>query len=80
MTTPLYKFTDEASAQADPAVGPLYESGAWRGDVCIPGVQVTDDQGNPVSGWFIRIAGPVLNDSAVYSLPEGWLAQPDFAS
>jgi len=93
--TPLYKFTDEASAKSDPAVGAFFivdtDAGAWRADVCIPNVQVWDPSQDTTAGdgtvthsyqagfWFIRIAGPALNTGALYALPSEWVAQPDFA-
>jgi len=92
--TPLYKFTDEASAKSDPAVGAFFitdtDTGAWRADVCIPNVQVWDPAQDTTasdgtvthtyqSGFFIRIAGSVLSSPGAYALPDGWQAQPDFA-
>jgi hypothetical protein len=92
--TQMHKFADEASAKADPIVGAYWADdqggGSWRGDVCIPNVQVwnpaqdtTASDGTVThtfqTGFFIRIAGPALNTTALYALPSGWMAQPDFA-
>ena len=34
-------FPDQPTATADPVVGAYFVNGAWRGDVCIPGLAVT---------------------------------------
>ena len=34
-------FPDQPTAGADPVVGVYFVNGAWRGDVCIPGLAVT---------------------------------------
>jgi hypothetical protein len=34
-------FPDQTTAKADPVVGAYFVKGAWRGDVCIPGLAVT---------------------------------------
>ena len=34
-------FPDQPTATTDPVVGVYFVNGAWRGDVCIPGLAVT---------------------------------------
>lgn len=70
----LRKFTDEASAKADPVVGAYFVNGAWRGDRVIPDTKVwninndvagTSPDGDPTvthtydAGWFITISEDV---------------------
>ena len=56
----LFSFTDQATAQADPVVGAYWRPavgnmpGSWRGDVCIPGVQVW----NPAQDTTATAPGP----------------------
>lgn len=69
----LMRFTDEATAKADPVVGRYWAPasddgpGSWRGDVCIPGVSVytpnEDGSRTLFTGWFIVIALPTLDPS-----------------
>jgi hypothetical protein len=55
----LFCFADQPTAQADPVVGAYWRAGvndnpgSWRGDVCIPGVQVwnpAQDTTTPATG------------------------------
>lgn len=67
----LMNFATEVDAQADPIVGKYWTpesddgSGAWRGDVCLPGVSVytlnPDFSRTPFPGWFVVIALPALD-------------------
>lgn len=75
MTDFVMKFDNEQAAIA--ALPWLYDQ-AWNTSVCIPNIDVRDQNANQEKGWFIRIAG--LN---VLDLPEfdqtGWICQPVFA-
>lgn len=62
----LLQFSDEATARASLSeywITPSDDlpSGAWRGDVCIPGVSVSTEAGGPFPGWFIVIALPAVS-------------------
>ena len=70
----LIRFPDEATARAvlpeywTPALDDL-PSGAWRGDVCIPGVSVSTEADGPFPGWFIVIALPAVS-ATLRDLPD----------
>lgn len=65
----LMTFTSEDAAKTDPVVGQYYipavidSPGGWRGDVCLPGVQITITSTGAVydSNWRIIIALPIQN-------------------
>ena len=47
----IFAFADQTTAQADPQVGAYFINGAWRGDVCIPGLGVSVlGTGQPMTG------------------------------
>lgn len=73
ITDHLLRFPDEVTAQAalpEYWIAPSENlpHGAWRGNVCIPGVSVSTEDG-PFPGWFIVIALPAVS-ATLRDLPD----------
>jgi hypothetical protein len=72
----ILQFDTEADAQN--ALPQLYDAvSGWDTSLTIPNVQVTDVNGNPAPGWFIRMG--VATDLTPFD-QTGWTCQPVFAS
>lgn len=73
MTNQLLQFDTEQNAQA--ALPSLYSESGWNTSLCIPNVTVTQEDGTPVSGWFVRVG----EDTGLTPFDEtGFISSPVF--
>lgn len=69
ITDHLLRFPDEMTAQTALPEYWIAEAGAWRDDVCIPGVSVFTEADGMYAGWFIVIALSALS-ATLRDLPD----------
>ena len=77
MTDYILQFSDELSAQSD--LSQYYNvTDGWDTSLTIPNIVVTDVNGDPALGWFIRITGLPQSGTTPFD-QTGWICQPVFA-